>query len=228
MGAIVWQLNDCWPVISWAAVDGDGRRKPSWYALRRSFADRLLTVQPRDGALALVAVNDCAQPWRDEVTVSLHAPDGTVLSDAVVSLDVPPRRTGVLAVPPRVGGQSRQGRGQVLLAESAGLRAWWHFTEDVDADLPDPDLDVTVEQIDGGYRLAVTTGGLVRDLAVLADRLAAEAVVDDMLVTLLPGETTTFTIRTTAALTKEQLTDPLVLRSANQLVAGASARAATG
>lgn len=23
-GAIVWQLNDCWPVTSWAAVDGDG------------------------------------------------------------------------------------------------------------------------------------------------------------------------------------------------------------
>ena len=34
MGTIVWQLNDCWPVISWSAVDGDGRRKPLWYALR--------------------------------------------------------------------------------------------------------------------------------------------------------------------------------------------------
>ena len=38
MGAIVWQLNDCWPVTSWAAVDGDGRRKPLWYALRRAYA----------------------------------------------------------------------------------------------------------------------------------------------------------------------------------------------
>ena len=33
-GRVVWQLNDCWPVTSWAAVDGDGRRKPLWYALR--------------------------------------------------------------------------------------------------------------------------------------------------------------------------------------------------
>jgi beta-mannosidase len=228
MGAIVWQLNDTWPAVSWAAVDGDGRRKPLWYALRRSFADRLLTVQPRNGAIALVAINDSAQPWQDEVTVSLHAPDGAVLSDAVVSLDVPPRRTGVLAVPPHVAAHSRQGCAQVLLAESTSLRAWWHFAEDVDADLRNPDLDVTVEQIDGGYRLDVTTGSLTRDLAVLADRLAADAVVDDMLVTLLPGETKTFTIRTTAVLTKEQLTDPLVLRSANQLVAGAAARSASG
>ena len=62
-GTIVWQLNDCWPVTSWAAVDGDGRRKPLWYALRHVYADRLLTVQPRGGALAVVAVNDTDQPW---------------------------------------------------------------------------------------------------------------------------------------------------------------------
>ena len=43
---------------AWAAVDGDGRRKPLWYALRRAYADRLLTIQPRDGGLAVVAVNE--------------------------------------------------------------------------------------------------------------------------------------------------------------------------
>jgi hypothetical protein len=47
-GMIVWQLNHCWPVISWAAVDGDGRRKPLWYALGRVFAGRLLTLRPLD------------------------------------------------------------------------------------------------------------------------------------------------------------------------------------
>lgn len=28
-GTVLWQLNDCWPVTSWAAIDGDGRLKPS-------------------------------------------------------------------------------------------------------------------------------------------------------------------------------------------------------
>ena len=33
-GTIVWQLNDNWPVVSWAAVDYAGIRKPLWHALQ--------------------------------------------------------------------------------------------------------------------------------------------------------------------------------------------------
>lgn len=37
-GALVWQLNDCWPTISWAIVDYYLRRKPSYYAMARVLA----------------------------------------------------------------------------------------------------------------------------------------------------------------------------------------------
>lgn len=51
-GSIVWQINDCWPVTSWAAVDGDGREKPLFYALKHAYAPRLLTFKPRDDSAA--------------------------------------------------------------------------------------------------------------------------------------------------------------------------------
>ena len=129
-GAIVWQLNDCWPVVSWAAVDGDGRRKPLWYALRRSFADRLLTVQPRDGGLALVAVNDTADPWTASARVTRRSFDGSVLADMTVPLDVPPRaspRRAAAAQRGRAGGRrprgpARGGRGAAGLVALRGGR----------------------------------------------------------------------------------------------------------
>ncbi|KPC69421.1 hypothetical protein ADL26_18285, partial [Thermoactinomyces vulgaris] len=46
-GTILWQLNDNWPVVSWAAVDFEGHRKPLWHALRDVYAPRLSTLQPR-------------------------------------------------------------------------------------------------------------------------------------------------------------------------------------
>jgi len=37
-GALVWQLNDCWPVTSWSIIDYFLRKKPAYYAMRRVLA----------------------------------------------------------------------------------------------------------------------------------------------------------------------------------------------
>jgi beta-mannosidase len=37
-GALVWQLNDCWPATSWAVIDSAGIVKPAWHAIRRALA----------------------------------------------------------------------------------------------------------------------------------------------------------------------------------------------
>lgn len=44
MGAIYWQLNDCWPVASWASVDYYGRWKALHYAAKRFFAPVLASA----------------------------------------------------------------------------------------------------------------------------------------------------------------------------------------
>ena len=44
-GALVWQLNDCWPVISWSIVDYFLRKKPAYYAMRRALAPIAVAVK---------------------------------------------------------------------------------------------------------------------------------------------------------------------------------------
>ncbi len=45
MGTVVWQLNDIWPVASWASIDYFGRWKALHYAQKRMFAPVLLSCQ---------------------------------------------------------------------------------------------------------------------------------------------------------------------------------------
>ena len=45
MGAVYWQLNDCWPVASWSSVDYYHRPKALQYAAKRFFAPVLLSCE---------------------------------------------------------------------------------------------------------------------------------------------------------------------------------------
>ncbi|MEW2374546.1 glycoside hydrolase family 2 protein [Micromonospora sp. NPDC047812] len=220
-GTIVWQLNDCWPVTSWSAVDGDGRRKPLWYALRRAYADRLLTVQPRAGGLAVVAVNDGANPWRATASVTRLTLTGEPRAKTTLELDVPAYARIELALPAELA-RPEQARRELLVADAGGTaeRALWFFAEDRDADWPPAGYDAAVEPVDGGHRVRVTARTVLRDLTLFPDRLDPAAEVDEALVTLLPGETATFTVRTNAPLAPAALTTRPVLRHVSDTVTG--------
>lgn len=75
-GSIVWQINDCWPVTSWAAVDGDGREKPLFYALKHAYAPRLLTFKPRAEHTNGVGIGGVVGAGEGAVTQALGAAFG--------------------------------------------------------------------------------------------------------------------------------------------------------
>ncbi|RKT72607.1 beta-mannosidase [Saccharothrix variisporea] len=217
-GAVVWQLNDCWPVTSWAAIDSEERPKPLYYALRHAFAPRLLTVQPRDGRDVLVAVNDTDEVWTGEVTATRWTFAGEERAAAKLALDVPARSVAVLDLAPELLTPADAER-EVLVATTADARAVHLFREDVDLAYDPSPLTATAVAVPEGYRVDVRATSFARDVAVLADRVAPDAEVDDALVTLTAGESHSFLVRTSARLDPAALTGPLVLRSANGLCA---------
>lgn len=216
-GTIVWQLNDCWPVASWAVIDGDGRLKPAWYALRRAYADRLVTVRPADDGLEVAVVNQGARPWETTVTQRVVGFDGTPGATTSTCVTVPAR--SVLRVPVTVA--IADPHREVLVAEADGERGLWFAAEDTELDYaPDP-LDVRVERVDGGYDLVLTARALARDVVVHADRLDPGAVADDAAFTVLAGETRRVRVSTPVPLDPAALAQTPVLATVNDAVVAA-------
>jgi beta-mannosidase len=141
---------------------------------------------------------------------------GTVLADTE-QVTLAARSSVTVPLPASVSAAT-DAAAELLRADLGGVRGHWFFAEPRDTTLGAARLDTSLDRTQGGYRLTVTAATLTRDLSVLIDRLDPAAQVDDMLVTLLPGESVVFAITSAEELDAAALTAPLVLRSANQLV----------
>ncbi len=78
MGTLYWQLNDTWPVASWASLDHGGRWKALHYMARRFFRPvNVVAVPAADGrTFQFSAVNDTAGPVGIDLKVFALDPGG--------------------------------------------------------------------------------------------------------------------------------------------------------
>jgi beta-mannosidase len=219
-GTIVWQLNDNWPVVSWAAVDFAGQRKPLWYAIRDAYRPRLTTIQPalEGTGLTVVLVNDTAENWSGPIALKRADLAGAVLAEAVIDASVGARDAATIAVPDSLGTAVESSR-EILVATpvEAFERAIWNFAEVVDQELDPSAAEAGAVAVDGGYEVTVTARSYLRDVALQADRIDVSSRVDTALVTLLAGESASFFVRSSVSVDPAAFVGPLVLRSANDL-----------
>lgn len=88
-GALIWQLNDCWPVLSWSIVDYYGFCKAGYYYTRRAFAPLLASFREEEDGVSLWITNDRREPFAGRVTVRLARFDGETFWELPVEVDVP-------------------------------------------------------------------------------------------------------------------------------------------
>ena len=105
MGAVIWQLNDCWPVASWASLDYFGRWKALHYYEKRFFAPVLISCceegtltqetnvnaekQDLEQSAWLNISNETLRPFRGTAQWSLRRPDASVIESGSFEVDCP-------------------------------------------------------------------------------------------------------------------------------------------
>ena len=68
MGAIYWQLNDCWPVASWSSIDYYGRYKALQYYSKKFYAPVIVSIEEENSANLAYTVNEGKQTARIVIT----------------------------------------------------------------------------------------------------------------------------------------------------------------
>ena len=80
-GALVWQLNDCWPVTSWALIDSAGTVKPAWHVVRRALAPLAVAVRLEAGQARMAVMNAGTAGLALMLQLRVFALDGRLLAD---------------------------------------------------------------------------------------------------------------------------------------------------
>lgn len=75
MGAIYWQLNDCWPVTSWSSIDYYGRWKALHYYAKRFFAPVMVSCEEKGWMSANANMN--RQHFEFEKSIRLNVTNET-------------------------------------------------------------------------------------------------------------------------------------------------------
>jgi beta-mannosidase len=72
-GALIWQFNDCWPVLSWSMMDYYGFGKASYYYIKCVYEPVIASFKSlADGSIELWITNDSLQAITDTAQVQLH------------------------------------------------------------------------------------------------------------------------------------------------------------
>ncbi len=88
-GSLYWQLNDCWPVNSWASMDYYGRWKALQYEARKFNAPVALSIDNRGTLIKVGLHNDTVQHFEGEIEFSLMTFNGEIIDSGDFKAQVP-------------------------------------------------------------------------------------------------------------------------------------------
>ena len=98
MGSLYWQINDCWPGISWSSIDYDGRWKALHYAAQEFYAPRLLILTEEEGKVTVSVSNETPRPFAGRVAWRLLKNDLTVLDSGEYAAEMAPQTAADIGV----------------------------------------------------------------------------------------------------------------------------------
>jgi beta-mannosidase len=218
MGSLYWQLNDCWPVASWASIDYYGHWKALQYYTRRFYDDVLVSPFAHDGKVDVYVVSDKLQPLTGTIHTRLLDFSGKVLTEKTQDVQIPEQSSAVyftidekelfakadpknsfLAFDLTVGGKPTS-RNLIFFDTMHNL------------DLPKSvKIDASIDISGGGYAVTLRSPVLARSVYVSFGDFEVETA--DNYFDLLPGEAVTVKLKTPSSLTLEQLNGAMQVQS---------------
>ncbi len=191
MGTLYWQLNDCWPVISWSGVDYYNRWKALHYFVREAYKPLLISFEKENDSLHVFIVSDEQKEYQATLELKLEDFAGTKLWSKNIPVNIP-KNSSKIYYEVKVSGLTKEMNRQnivlsakVILKELTLADKNFYFALPKDLELPSSLITKSIKRSPTGYQIIIATDKLAKNVFLSIDD---EGFFSDNYFDILPGE----------------------------------------
>ena len=174
MGTLYWQLNDCWPVVSWSSRDYYGKKKALHFAVTHAYARTLISPVAEKGRIRVSISTDQLTTQEAVLSVRLLDFNGKTWFERKQPVTIRPNTAGIyydtlqtaLTGPLNPAGLVLQvnldGKSDPGLHETHLL----YFVSPKDLLLDIPSIKKEARETTGGYIIRLSSDKLVKNLSL--------------------------------------------------------------
>jgi len=192
MGTLFWQLNDCWPAVSWSSIDFYGNWKALQYKAKRSFNDLLITFKVENDILKTYLINDDMEMYTGDLSITILDFSGKIIWNSVSHIKVASNSSEVKHELDFKTIQFKKDE-VVVKADFNNTTSYFYLVKPKDLKLQQGDIKHKITKTSEGFQIELSANILQKDVFLYCNESGHYS---DNYFDILPHETKTIDFKT--------------------------------
>lgn len=209
MGTLFWQLNDCWPAVSWSSIDYFGNWKAQHYKAKQSFENLLISPKIENDILKTWIVNDGLDAHEDILYLKLIDFNGHTIwqDDKTVTVD---SNSSAIKYELDLSAIAFHKNAIVLISKFKTETSYFYFVKPKKLKLNEGGIENKITKIKHGFTIELSSKTLQKDVFLFSK---TKGHFSDNFFDLLPNTSVTIQFKT-----ESEILDDLQLKSFNNFI----------
>ena len=209
MGTLYWQLNDCWPAVSWSSIDYLGNWKALHYRAKKAFENVLVSAEEKNDSLNIFVINDTFETVTDSLSLELIDFDGKIIYENRFWAESSENNSEIMYSLPLKS--LKFDKTFSVLKINFGQNEYLHyFAKPKDLKLKHDEIEIKTEKSSDGFMITLFSKTLQKNVFLMADE---KGNFDDNFFDMLPNKPKTIFFSTTS-----KIAPKFTFKSLNQFV----------
>ncbi|MFV0249347.1 MAG: beta-mannosidase [Tenacibaculum sp.] len=167
MGTLYWQLNDCWPAISWSSIDYFGNWKALQYKAKKAFKNLFISSEIKNDSLKIYLINDHFKDIEGKLELNTLNFDGKTIDKKAKNIYVNANSSNVYA---NLSIKNIDKYTNLIQAKFNGESVLIFLTKPKELQLKKTEIKTNISKVKKGFAIQIQSKTLLKDVFLFTDK----------------------------------------------------------